>query len=293
MKGLLLAAALGAFAPPGKLLVEAPPFGSAMGEPNGRITRLGGWYDTAWSPDGTRVAGSDGRRVGVIGMWSLRRSLPTQPVWSSDGALLAYVSDRAIRVVRADGRGDRTVGHGERAAWRPGTHELAYVDHRGAIALRDVDRSRTLWRAPPALRVRPGGLLWSPRGGRLVAISGSYVRVLGPRGGIVRRVTAGRRGHFQFGTYLGSELVLVRHRFRDGTTYVTRGRETLIHDRGSVVDITASPDGTRLLLGRRSRNQWQFWPAAPALAGVTRGVNPEADGVWAFPRVRGWRLVNG
>src|SRR5690349_2675210 len=127
MKALLLAAAL--FAPPGKLLVEAPPYGSAIVEPSGTITRLGPWYDTAWSPDGTHVAGTDGRRLAVIGSWTLDRANVSQPVWSSDGTLLAYVSDGTVRVVvGADGRGDHAVARGERAAWRPGTHQLATAD---------------------------------------------------------------------------------------------------------------------------------------------------------------------
>ena len=282
MKALLLAATL-AFAPPGRLLVEAPPYGSAIVEPGGKITRLGGWYDTAWSPDGARVAGSDGRRIAVIGAWSLRRATPAQPVWSSDGKRLAYVSDGTVRVVGADGRGDHAVARGERAAWRPGTHELATADHRGVI------RVAGKWRSRPGNRIRPRGLLWSPRGGRLAAISGSSVRMLGPRGALVRRIESGRRGHFQFGTYLGNDLVLVRHDFARGTTAVTRGDEILIADRGSIVDITPSPDGTRLLLGRRSRDQWQLWPPAEPIRGVTQAVNPAATGRWAFPTIRGWR----
>jgi hypothetical protein len=288
MKALLLAAAL--FAPPGTLLVEAPPYGSAIVEPSGTITRLGAWYDTAWSPDGTRVAGTDGRRLSVIGSWTLRRALPTSPTWSSDGTLIAYGSGDSVRVVGADGHGDHAVGHALRytsLAFRPGTHQLAWQDRRGVIRVRDVSTGLRGWASRPGNRVRQ--LLWGPRGGRLAAISGSYVRMFGPRGASVRRIEAGRRGHFQFGTYLGRKLVLVRHRFTDGATYVTRGDETLISDRGSVVDITASPDGTRLLLGRRSRNQWQLWPAAAPIRDVTRGVNPDAGGLWAFPRVRGWR----
>jgi hypothetical protein len=288
MKALLLAAAL--FAPPGKLLVDAPPYGSANVEPSGTITRLGAWYDTAWSPDGTRVAASDGRRLSVIGSWTLRRELPTSPTWSSDGALIAYGSSSTVRVVGADGRGDRRIGRALRyasLAFRPGTHELAWQDHRGVIRVRDVSTGARGWASRPGNRVRQ--LLWAPRGGRLAAISGSYVRMLGPRGGSVRRIAAGRRGRFQFGTYLGRRLVLVRHDFARGTTVVTRGAETLLSDRGSVVDVTASPDGTRLQLGRRSRNEWQLWPAGGSIRGVVRGVNPDARGLWAFPRVRGWR----
>src|SRR5215213_5493301 len=129
MKALLLAAAL--FAPPGRLLVEAPPYGSAILEPSGQITRLGGWYDAAWSPDGTRVAGTDGARLSVIGAWALRRRLPTSPTWSSDGALLAYGSGNTVRVVGADGGGDHAVGRALRytsMAFRPGTHELTWQD---------------------------------------------------------------------------------------------------------------------------------------------------------------------
>ena len=294
MKTLLLAAVLAFNPPPGKLLVEAPSYGMAIVQP-GHVTHLGKWYFASWSPDGTLIAAANGRRLAVLDerggvRWTLRRSLPVQPTWSPDGTLIAYGDGAAVRVVGADGRGDRTLASAVRftsLAWRPGTHELAWQDRRGAIVVRDAATGRRLWRSRPGNRVRR--LLWSPRGGRLAAISGSYVRRFGPRGAPLRRIPAGRRGHFQTGTYLGRDLVLVRHRFSDGATYVTRGDRTLIADRGSVVDITPSPDGRRLVLGRRSRDQWQLWPPAPPIRRVTRAVNPQAPGVWAFPRIRGWR----
>ena len=145
------------------------------------------------------------------------------------------------------------------------------------------------WRSRPANRVRPGGLAWSADGRRLAAISGSYVRLFGPRGGALPRVVSPRRDHFQSGVYAGRALVLVRHDFTHGTSHVTRDGRVIFAGRGSIIDVTVSPDGARLLLGRRSRDEWQLWPAAPTINHVTKAINPDAPGVWAFPRTRGWR----
>src|SRR4051794_20270637 len=103
--------------PPGRLLVVAAPYGLAIVTPAGEVTKLGKWYDAAWSADGTRIAAANGRRLAVLDasgrvLWTKRRSTPAEPDWSSDGTLLAYRDGHAVRVVRADGRGDHAVAHG-------------------------------------------------------------------------------------------------------------------------------------------------------------------------------------
>ena len=294
---------------PGHLLVEAAPFGAAIIDRDGAVSRLGTWYETAFSPDGMRVVGVRGDRLAVLDLggrreWSIRRSPPAagmQPDWSADGRRIAYASASGLRVVGARGAGDRRVARGLRFAgprWRPGApRELAWVDRRGRVRLLDVVSRRTVWRSGTASPVRPGGLRWSPDGKRLAVISGSQVRVFSADGRVVRRVRAERQDHFQTGTYTrDGRLVLVHHNFTRGRSRVTvlaaRERELLVR-RGITADVTPSPDGRYLLLGRRTADEWRFLPliaSAPTVVvdGVTRRVNPGAGGRWAFPSTRGW-----
>jgi hypothetical protein len=115
------------------------------------------------------------------------------------------------------------------------------------------------------------------------------------------RLSASQHDHFQCAAFAGNQLVLVRHDFTRGTSRVTRvqarsaraAEHTVFAGRGGIVDVTPSPDGRIVLLGRRSSDEWQFQPlsgTSPArrIHGVTRRLNPQATGRWAFPATRGW-----
>jgi Tol biopolymer transport system component len=293
---------------PGHLLVEGAPYGAAIVEQDGTVRPLGEWYETAFAPDGSAVVGARGDRVAVLDLdgrvrWRLRTSPSpsgAQPDWASDGRRIAYRYDADLRVVGARGFGDRRVAGGLRFAgprWRPGSpHVLAWADRRGSVRTLDVLTGRTLWRSGPGPPIQPAGLRWSPDGTRLAAIAGSLVRVFDASGRVVRRLRAGRRhGHFQTGAFTSAGLVLVQHDFRAGRSRVTLGEREILVRRGSTVDVTASPDGRYLLLGRRTADEWRFEPLSPGLEtevveGVTHRIHPRAGGRWAFPATRGWSL---
>ena len=306
-----LASALPVLPAPGRLLVEVAPFGAALVERDGQVRHMGDWHETAFSPDGARVVGARGGRLAVLDLdgkvaWSVRRSpspTGTQPDWSPDGRRIAYRSGADLRVIGARGGADHRVARRLRFTgprWRPrNENTLAWADQRGRVQTLDVVAHRTLWRSAPGPPVRPGGLRWSPDGMRLAAISGSLVRVFDASGRLVQQLRARVHDHFQTGTFTRSEpsrLVLVHHDFTRGRTRVTmlscRERE-IFAGRGSTVDVTPSPDGRYLLLGRRTADEWRFLPLVPmartvVVESIARRINSRARGRWAFPATRDW-----
>ena len=302
---------------PGRLLVEVPGSGVLVVERDGARRRLGEWYEAAWSPDGRLVAAARGRTVAALDLegrvvWSLRRSVAfplRQPDWASDALRLAYRDGDAVRVVERDGSGDRVVARRLRFAgprWRPGTGNLlAWADRRGRVRLLDVVSGRTLWRSSPGPPVRPWGLVWSPSGTTLAAVSGTSVRVFDADAGrLLRRVRARGTERFEAAAFArpGSpRLMLVRHDIRHGGSRVTSlaarrsgaREQRLFAGRGRVVDLTFSPDGRWVLLGWRGADQWRFvrldgGNRVVAVNRVTRRLNRKPIGRWAFPVVRAW-----
>jgi Tol biopolymer transport system component len=142
----------------------------------------------AWSPDRAHLAVSTGSvylpdlRDGIFAVdlaTGARRRLATgvQPTFSPDSAELAYVGDRAVQVMRADGsRARRVVELGDAGAmgltWSPDGRRLAFgrIDlARRVTALTLVDvadgHAETVF-ADPGLSMpnREGGIAWHPDG---------------------------------------------------------------------------------------------------------------------------------
>jgi Tol biopolymer transport system component len=97
--------------------------------------------DFAWSPDGRRIAYSQ-LRGGAFALWTLdvasghRSQLTHPPVgasdgaprWSPDGRRLLFQRGGDVRVVGADGAGDRMlVASAHDAAWSPDGKRIAFV----------------------------------------------------------------------------------------------------------------------------------------------------------------------
>ena len=68
--------------------------------------------EPAWSPDGAMIAFESGNGIGIVNADGTNertiRSRGSQPTWSPDGTQIAF-TDGGIRVMQADGSGDRTL----------------------------------------------------------------------------------------------------------------------------------------------------------------------------------------
>lgn len=121
----------------------------------------------------------------------------TDPAWSPDGRLLAFVRDGAVHLVRGDGSGVRRLATGSSPAWAPDGVRLVLTKRTGQGADLYVIRSnggglRRLTRTA-AVESEPE---WSPDGRSIVFVraartGSAHVYVMRPGGGGVGRVTTG------------------------------------------------------------------------------------------------------
>jgi len=218
----------------------------------------------AWSPDGAHLVVSTGSvylpevRDAIVSVdlsTGARRQLASgvQPTWSPDSAWLAYVGDRAISVMRADGSGARRVVElGDASAmgltWSPDGRRLAFgrIDlARQVTALTIVelaDRStRTLF-ADPGLSMpnREGGIAWHPDGRILYSL---YEERTGtPHVTLWRRALSGGE----------PEKLASWEGFRVRTFTIARasGQLAYVHSEGGYDVYAGRIDGDRLALAR-------------------------------------------
>lgn len=155
----------------------------------------------AWSPDGKWIAfvrqhrSTDERRIRVVapdgsGSRALTGCLAggdgdfeTELSWSPDGSEVLYESGGAIRLVRADGSGVRTVASGSEADWSPDGRRVAFV-RRGSVFVvgRDGRGVRRL--------VAGESPDWSTDGTQ-IAFEREGVRIVGADGSGQRRIARG------------------------------------------------------------------------------------------------------
>jgi dipeptidyl aminopeptidase/acylaminoacyl peptidase len=299
----------------GSLLVQSPE-GPWVVREDGSKRLLGPYLDATWSPMGRFVgvtrenallAVEPGGRV----HWSLGRPRVTRPRWAPSGFRVAYLSGPTVRVVAGDGTGDRPIGPGVAAEWRPGLtggvtvvggqkvlagqNVLAVATPGGRVRALDVDTSRTLWSSP-----RVGGqvrtMSWSIGSGLLVATRRALV-VLDGIGRVARRVATPPGTVITGAAFApsGDGIAVVRRRGTVSELALVEGRRErlLFAGAGRLGGVTWSPDGRWLLVAWPSADQFLFVrttgpPRVEAAQGVAGEFDPRAVGAAGDPRPAGW-----
>ena len=218
--------------------------------PAGKIALQGGGFGQPLGISVVNPDGSGASRIPAAG--------GTSPVWSPDGSFVAYSTfpdPWTIRVVRADGSGDRVLlpaGRGDSAmhdayAWSP-AGEIAYQCSAGLCAIRASDgATRVIFAYQLANQeaIRPD---WSPDGSRIaftcryqarsalctVRADGSDALVYLPPSGVSVSFPDWSPDGTRILTSNGTVIDVDDGEVRDVTTLVGRGRW--------------SPDGTRIAI---------------------------------------------
>ena len=288
---------------PGRLLVQTSR-GAWVVQRDGSRRLLGPYRDASWSPHGKFVAAVlHGRTLvalkpnGTVRWEKPHRQRLALPRWSFEGYRIAYFASSTLRVIIGNGTGDRSLGPGDPGvapAWKPQTHEVAYVDAEGDVRIANADRRNLLRRIPQRQPVR--SLEWSSDGRLLLVVRAQSVTSYTPSG----KPSAGVA---QFGLALSGAsfrpdshefAFAFRERFGAGRSTVClsgRGAGCLqrVFEGATAFDaLTWSPDGEWLAIG---------WPAADQLVFVRVGTPPKLDAVSnvsgqflsrSFPSIGGW-----
>jgi hypothetical protein len=245
--------------------------------------------------------------------WSLTRPRVSRPRWAPSGFRVAYLSGPDVRVVAGDGTGDRLLGPGVAAEWRPGLNKgvvvvggqkllgganvLAVASADGRVRAIDVDSNQTLWTSRRATGGPVPGLSWSGDGGRLLVPTAHELTVLDAVGGRVTRTAlpVGTRATDAAFAPRDHRIALVRQR-RSVSELVLTGAGTerlLFAAAGRLGGVTWSPDGRWLLVGWPTADEFLFvrttGPArVEAAAGVAAEFAPGSIGAPGDPRPAGW-----
>jgi dipeptidyl aminopeptidase/acylaminoacyl peptidase len=287
----------------GDLLVDSPQ-GPWVVQADGSKRLLGDYREATWSPHGLFVAAAAGHELVALDphgnvRWSLARPGPiTTPRWSPDGFRIAYLSGPSLRIVAADGTGNRllraAVSPGVAPAWRPGPgHVIAFGDRDGRVQVADADSGRSLGRISGVL---PLQVAWSADGRRLVVLTENELRSYSAGGELVsaQRITPVGRA---VAISPSGDIAVIAQTDRPAESRVltidpTGRLRQLFAGPGAFGEIAWSPGGQYLLLSWPSADQWLFLdPDRPrrtvAVSNISRQFSP-GGGPAGFPAVAGW-----
>ena len=309
---------------PGSLLVESAR-GPWIVREDGSQRLLGAYRQAEWSPHGYYVAVTSEQQLSAVEPdgtvhWSLNRADPRDPRWvPQTGYRIAYRTGSSMRVVAGDGVDDHLLDPSVARtppAWRPvplarakategeaGANVVAVAEPDGSIEAIDADTRTVYWRTPPG-RV-PTELAWSADASRVVALSGSDLRVFSGGGRLLRtvRLPSGMEatdGAFApAGKSFAVTATAVRGKARRSALFtVALGADhprarPLLADPGTFDALAWSPDGRWLLIGWRDADAWLFLrpehPGDVETAGqISRQFSPGSDGASGAPRPVGW-----
>lgn len=284
----------------GRLLVASDP-GVWVVEQDGSKRLLPGYREASWSPFGRFIVATGMNELAALEpdgdlLWTLARPEVRSPRWTGTATdtRIAYISAGSLHVVGGDGRGDAELDPDVQAVaptWRPGEgFVVTYVDGRGAVVTRDVERRTVLWRRQypsPVLQVE-----WSSDGRRLLVRLGDVVDIL-------TRDGTGFTGVRADGSVVTASAL--RPRSHENTHALEAGGRTqvlhvgepggrLFAATGRFTDLDWSPDARWLVVTWPAADQWVFLRAdgkriraVSSIAGQFRSRTT--------PRVEGWCCV--
>lgn len=286
---------------PGRLLVTAPS-GVWVVRQSGARRLLGPYTGAGWSPNGLFVVAWHGRTLTTLEpgsghtRWTLTAPAPIRAAaWAGpDGVLIAYLAGSQLRLVEGDGDHDRPLA--ARVApvaptWRPGRHQLAYLDQDGLLHLHDADTGRDAW--PTRVPADTVALAWSADGETLLVTAPHALTLLDPGGQVLRRLTvpAATITSASLGPSGGSVAYATLAPDGASAVHLLDQPTPLFAGAGRILDLHQSPNGRWLIASWPDTDQWlllatTYTRALRTATHVSASFRASADD--PAPALEGW-----
>jgi hypothetical protein len=287
----------------GPLLVQSPR-GAWVVRPSGSRRLLSGYAMASWSPHGKFVVGVRyGFELvalepnGTVHWTRGRKQRIGFPRWSYEGYRIAYLSNDTLRVITGDGMRDWSLGAADSRvppAWRPRTHEVAYMTTDGFVRVVNADSRSQIAR----VHIGRGALLiWSSNGNSLLVVQPHAITIVA--GGASKTpyapapATAIAPARYTAAAFRpGSETWTYAVTRPGGRSAVFVGNRQVLTGAAPFTSLAWSPDGQWLAVGWPGANQFVFIRVGAqlklyAVANVARQFDPNALGP-RFPTIAGW-----